>query len=152
MKYTIDLICFILIVLRFDHSVIAVSPKSSSESRVLPIDLNATPPSSPQEQEGRAGSINVTPANPTAETDEHQIVSQSSNIVQRPMVMIKSRKHSKFDSVPFKKVADDTERFKFEFPPGTTMKEKKRVWNKERYERVVSIEKRIYIMQEKLMN
>jgi hypothetical protein len=140
MKYAIDLTCLMLISLKFIHFAIAVSPKSSSESRVLPIDLNATPPSSPQEEEGvRIGSANVTPSNPTTGTDEHQIASQSSNIVQIPMVMIKSRKHSKFDSVPFKKVADDTERFKFEFPPGTTMKEKKRVWNKERYERIVSI-------------
>lgn len=99
------------------------------------IDLNTTPPASPQSDADNQSVINNVQNSPHEIVNTHNAAQM---VVDQPKVLKAGiRKHNKIRSVPFKKVESDKS-FKYQFPPGTTYDEKKKVWNKARYDRIVS--------------
>ncbi|PWN33555.1 uncharacterized protein FA14DRAFT_185267 [Meira miltonrushii] len=121
---------------------------SATSGKAL-IDLNVTPPASPQ---GEAGDSSATSSNqgspdetdhrentPQARIDYHQgrIEYHQGRVEyhQNKMSRVESKMRYKAGDVQFKKVGKDDKRTKYSFPPGTTYREKKRVWRREQLKR-----------------
>lgn len=112
-----------LILSSFVHMTNAVSTSGKGL-----IDLNSSPPASPRSGEGgQSQTINL------QEAVQPESTRQISLPDSKPTIYRKSR------SIQFEKVKKDDKRIKYQFPPGTTYHEKKRVWRREYLKRIVCL-------------
>ncbi|PWN33556.1 uncharacterized protein FA14DRAFT_156247 [Meira miltonrushii] len=131
MRCLIDLLSLLFILSRLLYLTNAVS-KTSGKGL---IDLNATPPNSPENAANDTEPQNSLQLSPHA-GGNHQSVPQ---LVpeQHELPKARSKERCTFRNVPFKRVELGNGNFKYHFPLGTSLDEKKRVYNKVRFDKNV---------------